>query len=450
MSYNPDKWTPEWAEKMRETQADISGNSQVPALRQSTQEVMSCPRFYVETFIKGNKSPSGIDSARGTEVHRTMALYLSHCTQKQVPSDLEAFDQFSRGAGPQAAKILTGLRDSFTVDYEHLLATEVQMFLDEDFRPTNISPELGETAHDSGKPAAYEGTLDGLYLFPQEVTIQNDDFKSHVRPFDPEDKPQGKQYAVFIFQHFPWVMKVRFRLIFVRYRNLVREVTYDRSDLPVLIDALRSARARQMVLHENHAAGADIEAIPGAQCQYCPLLANRSCPIAEFNYEMQLTPEDRVKFLLWYSAFNRVNSGVLKDYVNASGRNVILRDYNGKIYKYGPVESESKTYPLFKQSAQGGIVRDHHGTPILPIIDLLLDYIASAPDDTEWLPKLSISGTKLNSYLKAKSRVNIHQSITDEANKITKVSLKVSKPLDVLEEEDDEQDDDNEFDDGEF
>lgn len=392
--------------------------------------------------------PSGLDSTRGTQIHKTMAMYLSHCARKGVGVDLDAFDQFSRGAGSQAAKILIGLRDGFVVDHDHLLATEVKMSLDEFFHPTEVADEIEDIAVDSGLEPAYEGTLDGLSVFRSEYRILIDDFKSHVRPFEPSDKPQGKQYALFVFQHFSWVQTVTFRLIFVRYKNLTREITYTREQLPELIDSVRSARARQQMLHDDYEAERDIEAIPGPHCQYCPLLANRECPIAEMNYEMQLTPEDRLKFNIWYGIFSRVNNTVLKDVINATGRAVVLRDYNGKIYKYGPVEKESKVYPLFRKSAGGGLLRDHAGNPILPIIDLLLDHIYVNPDDTEWITKLVISGTKLESALKAKSRVDIHQSISDTADTITKVAMKLSKPLDSLPEDDDDDDERDDLDDG--
>lgn len=116
---------------------------------------MSCPRFYTEVFIKGRRVPGGLDAARGTEIHKTMAAYLSHCARKQVGMDLDAFEQFSRGAGPQAHKILSGLRDGYVVDHEHLFATEIGMALDEHFQPTDVATEVEGISGDSGLPAVY-------------------------------------------------------------------------------------------------------------------------------------------------------------------------------------------------------------------------------------------------------------------------------------------------------
>jgi len=419
--------------------------SPIPPLRQSTQTTMACPRFYVESFIKGNKSPSGLDAARGTEIHKTMAAYLSHCARKQLKMDLDTFEKFSRGAGPQAYKILSGLRDGYVCDFDHLFATEISMALDENLHPTDLIPELEGICKDSGRPAFYQGTLDGVYVFREEKRILIDDFKSHMKPFD-ADTEQSKEYATFIFQHFDWVQEVEFRLTFVRYRNLSRSVKYTREEVPVLIETLKAARARQETLHVKYDAGEEIEAISGANCIYCPLLSNRACPIADWNPQLQLDPVDRLKYHLWYSAFSKVNNAALKDYVDGTGKKVVLRDYNGKCYSYGPTETESDVYPLFQATADG-IATDREGNPSLPIVSLLMDYAHSTPGDTGWFGKLSISGTELKSKLKAKSRAFLHQAITDTAEKVTKVKMKVSKPLDSIDEEPEDDNDEGNWED---
>ena len=142
-----------------------------------------------------------------------------------------------------------------------------------------------------------------------------------------------------------------------------------------------------------------------------------------------------------------VNNQVLKDHVQGTGRKIILRDYMGKSYVYGPKEKESNVYPLFKASPAGGFLRDHNGFPIMPIVDLLLEQVKGDPDDSVWMTKLVISGTKLDSYLKAKSRAVLHQAIEDQADKITKVKMEISKPLDVIEPDDEFDEDEADFDD---
>jgi hypothetical protein len=353
--------------------------------------------------------------------------------------DLNAFETFSHGAGPQAARILSGLRDGYVVDHEHLFATELSMSLDEQFQPTDVTPEIEGICGDSGLPPWYQGTLDGVYVFRQENKIIVDDFKSHARPFEPSETMQAKMYALLIYQHFTWVETVVFRLTFVRYKNMNRSVEYTRQDVPKLSEEVKAARERQKMIHVNFDNGAEIEVIAGAMCVYCPLLSNRGCPIAEWNPQAQFEPVDRLKFLLWYSAFSKVNSKTLREYVNGTGKRVVLKDYNGKVYVFGPVESESSVYPLF-QATPTGIATDPQGNPVMPIVGLLMDYVHSTPEDTTWMGKLVISSTKLNSYLGTKKRAFLDQACQDTADKVTKATLKVSKPLDECPDDEPEED----------
>ena len=416
--------------------------SEIPPWHQSTEQTTSCPKFYVESVIKGRRQPGGMESARGNQVHKTGAAYAAWCAHKGVAMDLDAFDRLSQGAGPTAAKILVGMRESYQVDWNHLLATELSMSLDENFQPTDVVDTLGGVSVDTGLPSCYSGVLDALYMFREEARAVCDDLKTHPRPFQPDDTLQAKTYALFIFQHFPWVMEVKFRLIFVRFKNLVREAVFTREEVPVLIEVVKAARARQVMIHADYDAGKDIEAIPGAQCIYCPLLSNRGCPISEFNPQMQFEPVDRLKFHLWYAAFSKVNNKTLREYVNGTGRNVVLKDYNGKVYVFGPNESTSNVYPLFKAN-ESGIVTDPQGNPVMPIVGLLMDYAHSTPEDTGWMGKLVISSTKLNSYLGTKKRSFLDQACQDTADKVTKATLKVSKPLDAVPDEEPEEDNDD-------
>jgi hypothetical protein len=435
---------------------------QILPLRQSSESVMACPTHYVEVFEKGRKKPGGMDSARGNQVHHVHAQYAAYCAYKKIPQDVEAFDRFAKGAGPQAIKILDGIRDSLTIDWAHLLATEVPMAMDENLNPTEVSGAIEGMVDDSELPTAYEGTLDTIYSFRAEARIGIDDVKSHMKPFDPDSTLQGKMYSLFAFQHFPWANTVVFRLIFVRYKNLVRSVTYTRDDLPMLMNTVKAARARQLALHEDYVAGKDIPAIANSNCIYCPKLSDASCPIAEFNENMQLPMEQRLNFALWYSQFSKVNNAALKAYVDGTGRPVVLRDYNGKSFSYGPVESESEVYPLFKGTEisistqcndcaillpfvpEGGkcpSCETGYVHLVMPIVSHLETAAFSNPQDTNWMGKLVISSTELKSKLKTKKRVHLDQACQDSADKVTKVQMKVSKPLDCIPEtdEDDEE-----------
>lgn len=417
--------------------------SPIPAWHQSTEFQTSCPVFYVESEIKGNKLPGGMESARGNEIHHTAASYGAYCAMKQVPMDLVAFDNLSRGAGPVAASILSGMRDTLRIDWKNLIATELPLSLDEDFHPTELVEALAGFCTDSGKPAVYSGTLDNLYGYRDEHRASITDYKSHPHPFDPSETLQAKTYTVFVFAHFPWVQTVTFSLIFVRYANIYREVTFTRQELPALIDAVKSARERQKMIHAKYDAGETLEAVAGNHCWYCPLLANRKCPISKYNENSMETPDQWMNWDLWNSQFSRKNKARMKAYVQETGKNIGLKDFNGKAYSYGPVATESEVYPLFKATIDG--VEMDGNRFVMPVVDLLNDYAHAAPEDTSWFRKIQISSTSLKSYLKTKKRTVIDQAIDDVVDKVTKVKLAVSRPLDSLPDEITDEDEEEDF-----
>jgi hypothetical protein len=124
----------------------------------------------------------------------------------------------------------------------------------------------------------------------------------------------------------------------------------------------------------------------------------------------------------------------MKEYVQESGKSITLKDFNGKAYLYGPQESVSEIYPLFKATATG-VEIDQQGRLVMPVVDLLEDYAHATPDDTAWLGKIQLSSTSIKSYLKTKRRTLIDQAVDDVVEKVTKVKLAVSRPLDTLPDE---------------
>lgn len=418
----------------------------IPPWHQSTEFLTSCPQLYVESVIKGHPQPGGLDSARGKEVHQTGAAYVAYCALERVSLDLAKFDELAAGAGPLAARILAGMRDSYEVDFTHVLATELTLSLDEHFLPTHVTDAIKGTCVNTGEEPVTVGTLDALYAFPVEATMRIDDLKTHPKPFEPGDKLQAKTYALLAFMHWQWVEKVIFRLIFVRYRKVTREVTFTRDQIPDLIAAVKAGRERQIKIHADYEAGNKIEAIAGSHCWYCPLLSNLKCPIAQYNENMQLTMTQRLNFNLWYAQFSRKNNQVMRAYVQERGRGIVLKDYNGKAYVYDHVEVESEVYPVFKFIDQRMELRDGVN-PTLPIIDLLIDYAAGNPDDSEWMKNVVVSSTPLRRYLKTNKRSFLDQAVEDAVVKVPKSPIRVSKPLDAVPEA--EFDDDEEFEDEE-
>ena len=146
--------------------------------------------------------------------------------------------------------------------------------------------------------------------------------------------------------------------------------------------------------------------------------------------------------------FSRINNARMKARVEATGRPILIRDYNGKAYKYGPEESEGTSYPLFQMDADGrNLGRDDQGRILMPIVDRLLDWVLDEengdPKDAFWYGNLEIGATELNGKLKATKRAILHQSIVDLAVPVPKVKFKVSKPLETIEDEEPEDDEES-------
>jgi hypothetical protein len=134
----------------------------------------------------------------------------------------------------------------------------------------------------------------------------------------------------------------------------------------------------------------------------------------------------------------------MKEHVQETGRDIRLTDFNGKAYTYGPVPSESEVYPLFKATADG--VETDGNRLVMPVVDLLSDYAYAAPEDSAFLGKVQIASTSLKSYLKTKKRVLLDSAIDDVVEKVTKVKLAISRPLETLPDDVfDTEDEDDEF-----
>ncbi len=266
----------------------------IPPLSQSRQATMACPEFYVLQELDGVRQPDSLFSDRGSEIHRIMSRYTMGCTEHKVSANWKYFDRLTEAAGPDAGIILDGMRDNLVVDWEHTYACELWLALGED-----LNPLAGVEKGSSIPVAAYEGTLDAL-LFADEQHARIPDYKSHWRPFD-ADTFQSKLYPFLVFMHFPSVQEVTFELIFVRFKNARREVTYTRADLPKLAAEIERSRKRQKAFHAQAEIDREsIPALPGSHCIYCPHLPKLTCPLGKMNpYDETLTLEDRLKQVVW-------------------------------------------------------------------------------------------------------------------------------------------------------
>ena len=400
---------------------------ELPPLRQSTYETMACPHSYGLIHVQGLKTPDSIASTRGTEVHNVLAKYVEHCAGRRVPADYAYFDVLAEGVGEEASEVLDICRDSFTVDWANLYATEALLKLDRDFQPIT-----GPTDSPDAAIPHYSGTLDTIYILPGEEIARIVDYKSHPRPFEPHTF-QAKLYSLMLFMHVPTLKEVEFVLRFVRYPNVANPIKFYRSDVPKLKEAVERVRMRQKDYHQKalEEGVSELPALAGGHCQYCPAITNFTCPIKELNPHTNMSPTERLNVRLWWDVANRVNNQAMAQYVDGSENVIHGQDANGKSYTFGPVEKEKVTYPLFSDNGAGGFD--------MPVVERLLNWVNEHPEDVmptarskeSWLCKLRIGATQLKSYLKANKREIVHNAIKDVAKIETVTENRVTRDAEV-------------------
>jgi hypothetical protein len=369
----------------------------IPPTRQSTVETMACPHSYGAQFIEGRRTADSTQSYRGTEVHEVMRKYVAHCAERQVPADWKAFDDIAAAISIEAGRICDGLRDSYKVDYQHVVAVEELIMLDEDFQPIDL---------EHPKTVAHQGKPDVIFAL-DETSVQMDDYKSHPVPFDP-DTPQSLMYPVLVMQKMPWVQSVTFRLVFVRYPNCFRAVTWTRNDLPKMMAEMSRYRRRQESYHATYEAeGLEaLPAIPHAGCHYCPLLQFGDCPVAEVNPNTQ-EPDMLVRELVFMEKRAGFVKEILKGAIQARGGAIVARDANGTEMSYGPADKQRTAYPAAK---------------VLPVIQRW----CVAAGDQAFLNSINLSSTTVKSKLDTNKRRSLQHEVERLVTKTTKVETRLT------------------------
>lgn len=419
---------------------------QIPPLTQTLANEMACEYGYSLVEIQGLKTPPTGPSYRGTDIHAVLGPYAMHCAQKRVPADFMFLDSLTSSLGDESATILESCRDNITIDWQNLFAVEVLCGLDKDFQPTYaldhdgkaqlMNPIWGIDEH-AGNYPAYCGTLDVIYLMPGHKVARITDWKSHPRPFE-ADTIQGKLYSLLLFMHMPELQEVEFGLRFVRYANIVKTHKYFRSDVPQMMEDVRRIRNRQKEIHLKVAEGGELRVHGGSHCSYCPCALDPigiPCPNGKLN-PMLKSPAEQLNWLLSTEVQVRMVKETLKQHVDGTGQSIFSQDANGKVYSYGPKQSETTKYPLFEEDGEGGFC--------MPILDALLNHATSQPKDLiprkgskPWFCNLEIGATKLKNYLNNKDggavqkRVELHHTIKDLAQHGTKITYEVTRDASV-------------------
>lgn len=377
--------------------------SNLPPLSQSKVETASCPRSYVAIHIDGRSTGASLASDRGNELHSVMAEYVDHCTGKSVASDWVRFNEIAKSAGAESGGILDRLRDTYEVQWNLVYGVEITMMLDEEFRPTvNISDEhwpkhvakrcFLDVPNRSEGYAAHIGTADVILLSEDGARAKIQDHKTHPSPFD-ADTYQSILYSFMLMKHVPELEQVTFELIFARYQNCTRSVTWKRKDMAEMQQTIARARERQKATHANPEAA---KAIPCKQCSYCPLgILTFECPIREYNPMVSMNLNDRLMFKEWTRRMNAENTPILKAHAEVTGP-ISFMDGNGRVYEYGHIEVPSTSFPLDRTT-----------------VHVLEEYKSASGEDL-LDGRLDISSTKLKGLLRAKKRLPLKE-VFDES-----------------------------------
>ncbi|HEV2396299.1 MAG TPA: PD-(D/E)XK nuclease family protein [Candidatus Sulfotelmatobacter sp.] len=367
----------------------------IQPLSQSRHADMACQCLYFQKHVIGGLMAETQAAARGTEIHRIFASYISHLAEVGSSTDLEIFDALVKEASSEAREVLEKFRDNHAFDPEKILATELHIQLDQDFHPIEDS--------DEERTAEYEGTLD-LVILHSLTEAEIDDWKSYYQIID-ADTFQSKLYPLLLMYLNPSLERVKFVLEFVRY-GVSRYVEYTRKDLPWLKELAQRERARQRKLHELAASGErDLKASPGRHCTWCPLLLN-GCPVAKTNPYSQMTAEERLRFALWLQEAEKQNTMVLKDLMVERG-SVCYHDGNQSEYVADFVPVAKKFYP--------------YGDAVT----ILDEWFKAHPEERVLREKLTVSG--LSSAIKAGKRAELAQKLTDSADVRVETELKIGR-----------------------
>lgn len=360
----------------------------IPPLSQSRRGDMACELLYIQKHVCHIASGESQPAARGIAIHEVLSTYIDHLVATKRATDLELFDKLAQDLHEDAGEVLDRFRSNHVFDPEKIVATELYIALNEEFRP------IEDTTDD--RVAAYEGTLD-LVMLNSLTEAAIGDWKSYYQIIE-ADTFQSKLYPLLLMCLNPALESVKFTLEFIRY-GASRCVEYTRNDLPWLMELARKERRRQKALHQRAGADGDanLKASPGRHCCWCSLLL-QGCPIARINPYAQMTREERLRFALWLQEAEKENTRVLKELLVEEGP-ARYADDNQKEYAARFVPVEKRFYPY------------RNAAPILE------RWRETHSDDQTLVSNLSISG--LPSLLKAEKR----QSLATELASVVEVRV---------------------------
>jgi hypothetical protein len=351
----------------------------VPPLTQSMYEAMACPASYQAQYIFGVQQLPNPLGALGQEEHDFMLKYVGHLLDNRVEADWPFFQELLRTVSAEAQQILRGLIDRLTFDPHAILTTEIRFTYDDA----------------TGKPDLV--TLET----PEDATIW--DYKNYYEIIE-ANTFQSKLYPLLLFRHNPSLETVRFVLLFLRYGK-TREVTYTRDHVPFLEGVLASARAKQLAIHNTVGLA---EAIPGRQCDYCPLLGTRQCQIDDRNPRTTMTESDRLLYVIYLRAALRMQMAILHDQARFTA--VHAHDNNGQVY--------TATYELLQKRT----------LPLAPTLQVLQAHFTNTGEDLS--ARANVSRTSLAGLraTKMRAKLDIDLRAIESVKDITRFGISRANP----------------------
>jgi hypothetical protein len=374
----------------------VPASCQIPPLSQSKREDMACETLYIQKHVLGANLGDSQPAARGIEIHELLAMYINHLAAAGRRTDLEVFDRLMQGLGDDATEAISQFRNNHAFDPEKIVATELHIALDNDFRSI-------KEANEHAQLASYEGTLD-LVMLHSMTEAEISDWKSYYQIID-ANTFQSKLYPLLLMCLNPSLQRVKFVLEFVRY-GASRCVEYTRKDLPWLKELAHRERARQTKLHESAVSDdRDLKVSPGRHCTWCPLLL-RGCPVAQTNPYSQMTAEQRLRFALWLQEAEKQNTKVLKDLMVERGP-IYYRDGNEGKYVADFVSVEKRFYPY----RDAGSILD--------------EWFTTHPAERALRDKLTISG--IASAIKTEKRADLAQKLAGIVEVHVETELRIGR-----------------------
>jgi len=268
------------------------------AISKSLRKSMGCPHYFAHHYMLDPPPPQPASplGEAGTEFHAYRADLIQHLLRTGRISDPDYGLEWlaNRGTSELAAELIR--HDSFTLNPDHVLATELFLSVDDRFRaleyePGNSTPgRLSETGYLSG-------TLD-LVLQPSDNELELRDSKSGWNT-STADEFDAAVYAVLAFGHFPEIETVTFTWEFVRSRS-TKERRYTQGDLDWLHPMIHAAQNRKRNIRDEWMAGSTLDANPEAGlCGFCkvdcPQLQQAVALVMDPHRQPLRTREDRVQ-----------------------------------------------------------------------------------------------------------------------------------------------------------